>query len=204
MAITTSSQNGIQILSSAANGTLGAQTGAGNNQIIIPSPLLTTNNGNIETTITEVGRLIMIRKGTATEEVRYCTNATGTTLTVHENWTQPPVSGDTYDISYVLQDAATVTGLALIVKRVQDYSSNRRFRVLSGGWMAFLNGVSLETHDKTDAVTPVFSVETGGYFDSGYLANDTPVSGSIIISTADVAGDYGCLFDDNSRSNLYD
>ena len=43
MAITTSSQNGIQILSSAANGTLGVQTGAGNNQDIIPSGILTTN-----------------------------------------------------------------------------------------------------------------------------------------------------------------
>lgn len=204
MAITTSSQNGIQILSSAANGTLGVQTGAGNNQVIIPSGILTTNNGNIETTIAEPGRLIMIRKGTSTEEIRYCVGATGTTLDVHENWTQPPVSGDTYDISYILQDAATVTGLALIVKRVQDYSSNRRFRVLSGGWMAFLNGVSLETHDKTDAVTPVFSVETGGYFDSGYLASNFPVSGSTLISTADQASDYGVAFDAGSSCRLYD
>lgn len=50
---------------------------------------------------------------------------TGTTVTVHEAWTVQPANGDTYDVSYIIQDAATVTGLTLINKRVADYSSSR-------------------------------------------------------------------------------
>jgi len=204
MAIISGNPDGVQVGTSAANGVLGSQAAAANNEIIIPSSLLVTNNGDIEVTIEEPGRLIMIRKGTATEEQKYCSGAVGTTLTVHEDWIIPPVATDTYDISYIIQDAATVTGLTLVNKRVNDYSAGRFFKVLTGGWMAFLNGVSFETHNKTDPATPVFEVQSGGYFSSGYLANEFPVSGSTIISTADVTGDYGIAFQDGTTNNLYD
>lgn len=125
------------------------------------------------------------------DETRYITADTSLTLTVHEDWIDGPANGENWRISYIIQDAATVTGLGLIIKRVADYSSSRRFQVMSGGWIAFLDGVSLETRDNSSTTIADFTINSDGRFDNGYLvsATDTSVSGGYMIGTPAVNGE---------------
>lgn len=97
MAITTAAGTGVVITSAAKNGTLGSQSGATSTQIIFDTAL-TTNNGNLANT-SFIGRLVIVRRGTGTEETRYMTAQSGTTVTVHEPWIVQPASSDTYDVS---------------------------------------------------------------------------------------------------------
>src|SRR3972149_7850309 len=171
MAITTSAGDGVRITTVAKNGTL------------MVSP-------------TFVGRLVIVRQGLSNEETRYITAVAGdnVTCTVHEDWVTQPASGDAYHVSYIIQDAATLTGLSLITKRVADYTSSRRFSVGNAAgtpfaFFAMLNGVSLETVDGSSTTVGDFTVEAAGRFDNGYAFSGTPVSGGYIIGTPALAGE---------------
>src|SRR3972149_7674942 len=126
MSITTSAGDGVRIPTVAKNGTLGSQAAAASNEIIFDTAI-TTNNGNLMVSPTFVGRLVIVRQGLSNEETRYITAVAGdnVTCTVHEDWVTQPASGDAYHVSYIIQDAATLTGLSLITKRVADYTSSR-------------------------------------------------------------------------------
>lgn len=138
------------------------------------------------------------------EEVRYITADSSNTLTVHEVWTDGPASSENWRISYIIQDAATVTGLNLINKRVSDYSSSRRFQVTSGGYFAMLDGVSLETVDNSSTTVADFVVNNGAEFQNGYLASNTAVSGGYLIGTPAVAGEFVFDVDAGGIATLYD
>ncbi len=190
MAITSGASPGIVVTSAAVNETIPAQTNVSdaNTQVEVSDDISTLSNGNLETTPTYVGRLIILRQGLSNEETRYISAAAasgvGNTwlLTVSEPWVVNPVgSTDTIHVSYIIQDAATLTGLTLVNKTVQDYNSTRRFTVGSGGgtfaYMAFLNGVGLQMDDNGSTTVASFTVEDGGRFDCGYLQDGTPTGG---------------------------
>jgi len=195
MSITTSAGDGVRVTTAAKNGTLGSQAAAASNEIIFDTAI-TTNNGNLMVSPTFVGRLVIVRQGLSNEETRYITAVAGdnVTCTVHEDWVTQPASGDAYHVSYIIQDAATLTGLSLITKRVADYTSSRRFSVGNAAgtpfaFFAMLNGVSLETVDGSSTTVGDFTVEAAGRFDNGYSFSGTPVSGGYIIGTPALAGE---------------
>jgi len=301
VAITTSNPDGVRITTAAkdsrlAASVLGAQGAINADQVVVPNGISTNNQGNLATTPSYVGRLIMIRpvsEGAVTvainavgssyvandklilsggtsqnaavlnvdtvdgggaitsvsitspldqaspygpgsytvtpsnpvshtggtgsgasfnmtwasnEEVRYITTDASNTLTVHEDWTQIPVRNEDWAVCYIIADAATVTGLTLISKRVQDYSSGRKFRVgaTSGadlGWFGLLDGASLETVDNSSTTDADFKVEALGRLDNGYLASETPVAGGYLIGTPAVDGEM--VFDAVSGAECY-
>ena len=217
MAITTSAGDGVRITTSAWCGVANSGTattavingrwGAGGN----------SNNGNTDGCFASfTDRLILIRKGTCTEETRYvinsveCATCDTTTVTVHEAWCTNPAACDSVDISYIIQDAATVTGLGLINKRVQDYSSTRKFRIGNSGacptfaYFALLNGASLESVDNSSATCPDLRVENNGRFSNGYIANNVGVSGGYIILTPAIANELGIEVLDGAQLDLQD
>lgn len=307
MTITTQASNGVQVNSAAKDSagsasTLGSQTAALPDEIIVPTAIGTNNEGNLESSPTYVGRLIQIREGdthvdtveidaggtgyavndviileaqgvqprtarllvtsvnsgvvdgikiheagdagtpavtvgfdrgeyssntsnpvaqSATtgsgtgaefnltfkdaDEYRYVTADASNTLTVHEDWVDGPATGENWRISYLLDDAATVTGMSLINKRLSDYSSSRRLQVTSGGWLAFLDGVSLETVDNGSTTVADVVINSSARFDIGYLSGGVPVSGAYIIGTPATSGEL--VFDQNSASDglfIYD
>ena len=203
MAITTSAGDGVRITSPSwcgvATGTqascyvrVNGRWAAGGN----------TNNGNTSGSFASfTDRLVLLRKGTCTEETRYvtsctpCAGADTTQLFVHEPWCVNPSACDTVDVSYIIQDAATVTGLGLINKRVQDYSSTRKFRIGNAGcapafaYFALLNGASLETVDNSSTTCPDLRVENNGRFSNGFVANGAGTGGGYVIGTPAVAGE---------------
>lgn len=197
MAITTTNPDGVRITTAAKNGTLSTQGAIGNNQIKFDTNI-STNNGNLVTSPTFVGRLVILREGAGDEETRYITaiGTDGVTATVHEDWTANPASGDTYHVSYTIQDAATVTGLSLINKRTDDYSSTRKFRVGNTGgtpafaYFAILDGASLESVDNSSTTVADIVVENNGRFDIGYEASGQAVSGGALYGTPAVAGEF--------------
>lgn len=202
MSITSSASPGIIVTSAAKNGTLGTQGAIANNEILFDSAI-TTNNGNLAASPTFVGRIVVLRRGAADEEIRYITaNSTTTQCTVNEDWVVNPASADTYEISYIIQDAATLTGLSLATKRVQDYTSGRRFTIGSGGGtfalFSLLNGASLETSDNSSTTVADFIVENGGWFINGYTTAGTAVSGGYIIGVPAVDGEL--VFDSKAGS----
>lgn len=214
MAITTSAGDGVRCTTSAVNETLGSQTQqTGSNTIVLSNTIANLSNGNLVASPTYVNRIIMIRRGTATEEYRLCTAdtaGTGTTriLTVHENWTVVPAQNDDVRVSYIIQDCATVTGLALITKRNQDYTSTRKFRVGNSGGtnfcvMALLFGASLESVDNSSTTDPDIRVDTDGCFISGFTSSGTPVSGGELFHTPAVNGEltFECVSGGNVHWN---
>lgn len=215
MAITTTAGDGVRITTAAMNETLGSQTQqTGSNTVVVSNTFTALNNGNVSGSIGYVNRLCIIRQGTGTEETRLITvdtAGTGTTriLTVHENWTSVPASSDTIHVSYVVQDAATVTGLSLITKRVQDYTSTRKFRVGNAAgtpfaYFALLFGASLESVDNSSTSDPDVRVESAGRFDSGYLAGGVPVGGGEMYWTPAVNGELAFEGISGCELNWYD
>lgn len=199
MSITTSAGDGVRITTAAVSETAGSQTQqCGSDQVVFSDDFNTLDNGNVCTCITYPCRLVMVRRGTCTEETRIAVSeaaGTGTTMivTVHEDWCTPPAACDQLDVSYVLQDAATVTGLGLINKRVQDYSSTRKFRIGNAGgcpafaWFATLNGASLETVDNSSTTCPDIRLENNGRWSNGFISNGTGTGGGYIIGTPAVS-----------------
>jgi filamentous hemagglutinin family protein len=101
-----------------------------------------------------------------------------------------------YDIAYVIEDAATVTGLTLITKRNRDYSLGRLFSVgntVTGtfSWFALLDGASMESDNNIGATDRAFQIEGDGRWDFGYEQADAGVPGGYLITTANADGEYG-------------
>jgi hypothetical protein len=194
MAITTSAGDGVRVTSSAKNNGLLTGTAAAN-QFVLPDGIVATNNGQIGLS-TLAGRLITIRRNEVDEETRYILSEHGlVTGTVGEDWDTPPVTGEAYDISYVIEDAATVTGLSLITKRTRDYSLGRLFSVgnaVTGtfSWFALLDGASLESDNTIGATDRAFRIYGDGRWDFGYQQGGAPVPGGYLISTANATGEY--------------
>ena len=120
MAITYAAGPGTIITSAIVTETLGSQSGAGTDGVILSTAdLLPSSHGGYGGNVGDgsegwgpgdvyVGRLIAVRVGAADEEVKICTAATdlGATieLTVHEDWTSQPASSDVLHVAYTGDD----------------------------------------------------------------------------------------------------
>jgi hypothetical protein len=151
------------------------------------------------------------------EEVRYVNADASNTLTVHEAWIDGPATSMNWRLSYIIADAATVSGLTLVNKRNDDYSSSRRLQIGDGtasvfGWIFFGDGVSLEGSGEGNTTAGTGSsdinVRQDSRLDIGYLAGGVPVSGANLFfpggaGTADA--DIGLDVDDDcDQINIYD
>ncbi len=206
----------IEITTSALSETLGSQTQqTGNNTIILSDTFDNLANTDTEATIDYVDRLVLIRRGTGTEEERRVisdTAGTGTTriLTVHEDWNTVPASSDDCQFSYVIQDIATIgASFGLLNKRNTDYTSNKRLQIGDGtnfAYLAFLDGVSYETYDNSSTTEADVTVNGTGNprFSNGYLFSGNPVSGGYFIGTPAVAGELTWECRDGGMCSLND
>jgi len=196
MAITSSAGDGVRVTTSAKNnGVIQDAAGLPANQFVLPDGIVATNNGQIGLS-TLAGRLITIRRNEVNEETRYILSEHGLeTGTVNENFEFPPTGGMAYDIAYVIEDAATLTGFSLITKRTRDYSLGREFTVGNDptgtfGWYALLDGASMESYDKMGATDREFQIEGDGRWDFGYEQGGAPVPGGYLIGTDQDAADW--------------
>lgn len=203
MAITSTPGTGIVVESSAKNGTLtsGSTTGA------VLDTDINTNNGNLEVGAVLAGRLIYLSGGTGAGQIRYITADNGTTgITVNDPWDTTPDNTTTYEISYILNDCATVTGLTYQTK-ADFYSSGRRLTVGNATDFAFLgllDGSFLESVDQSSTTVADFTIENNGMFQSGYLENGKPISGGYYIATPAVDGELAYDAKTGSTVYLYD
>jgi len=217
MAITTSAGDGVRITTAAWCGVANSSTAtsavvngrwaAGGN----------TNNCNTCACITFTDRVLVLRQGACNEEIKFITGETAcatcdtTCLTIHEAWCTNPSACDTVHVSYIIQDAATLTGLGLLTKRLQDYSSSRVFNVGNTGacpayaLFAMVKGVSLET-DGTEMsnCAPDVEVENNGHFINGYEDNGVGVNGGYFVFPNQTAGRCGFRANDGAILHILD
>jgi len=207
MAITSSAGDGIRITTAAKNGTLASQAGINSDQIKFDTTWAAVNNGNTVGVL--LGRLIILRRGTATEEVRKITVGTtaDTTITVHEAWTVAPTSGDTYHVSYSPGDCTLLTGCSLSTK-TGVYEFTRRLSVGNAGaspafaYFAITDQSAVEAYD--NATTPTIVIESNGRFDIGYTFGGEPVGGGIIHCLQNVTSEITFQFNSGSYAKFYD
>lgn len=211
MSITSGASPGVVVTSSAKSGTVKSFTGG---LVRLEDPITTGNNGNLMTSPTYSGRLITIDGGTGSGQTRFITVETlslgdgdDVDLTVNEPWTTSPDGTSTYQISYIIEDAATLTGLTLVTK-TNVYESGRHFTVGSGGGTFayfFLAGdKAFEWDDQASTTVAGFTVEDGARFDCGYDLAGAAVSGGYSSSVQNVDGELSFDCKSNSTTNLYD
>lgn len=209
MAITSGASTGIEVVSAAKNGTLGSQAAAGDNEIIFDTAI-TTNNSGLEGAPTFVGRMVIKNQGLGDEEIRYIFAIAGdnVTATVHEDWVDNPVSADTYHVSYVSEDMATVTGFSLLSKRNTDYGASRNIWIGNGTDFAFFsltNGYSIEGDSSiTPASQKSIGVRNNAWLQVGYLYLGSPISAGYFISTGDADNDVAVNVSSGGWGYLYD
>lgn len=213
MGITYSAGVGTTITSAAKNGTLGTQPSPQSN-IIVFDTNIATNNGQLTASPSFAGRLVIIRLNQPDEETRYISSvaADGVTCTVTEDWVSPPASGDTYHISYLIKDAASISGVSLLTKRNNDYACAREFTVGNGTAFAFfalLDGASMELGNNNNILgSPYagdFNVRSFARFQNGYLLGGLPVSGGYMIATSTGTGTYLVFgVQEGAQVNLFD
>lgn len=199
MAITTNASR-IRIESSAKNGTLGSQSASpelATNQIKFDTAI-TTNNGNLANSSTVSPeapifnrRHVLLRKGTATQEFNIIQSvaADDVTCTMQNDWVTAPASGDAYDVSYRLDDVATIVGCNFEADSRQWEINGKRLIVGTTGLPGFLgmsHGQILRT-DEIDDVTSGFRVGDEGIFCIGVIRRGFPNLGGMLIfgDTAD-------------------
>lgn len=213
MSITYSAAQGTQINSHLVSQTIGTQTG-GTNQIQVTSAGTAPSNatgygGNVGDGTngigdTYVGRLIVLRKGTATEEIRICIAESGsapTLLTLDQDWASAPASGDALDIPYEpgdIEDGGAGNGINLNTKTGLYELSNELFIRNTGG-LQIANGNALELDDQ--GTTVAMTVDTGGWYYAGLEASDANISGGIMTAYNNAAGEPTAQFDGNIRVN---
>lgn len=199
MAITYSAQAGTLITTSLVGvNNLAQQVGAGTSEIYIAATAGTTapstandynaNVGNGTNGIgdTYVGRIIVVRKGTATQEIRIITAATYATnvqtITVNELWDIQPAIGDAYDVCYEpgdIEDGGSGGGINLNSKSGL-YELSNTLTINITGFFQIANGNALELDD--DGANVSFIIESGGYYIAGLEATGAYISGGVMPS----------------------
>lgn len=207
MAITTNATTGLIVTTAAKNGTLPGQTPAGQDQIIFDTTIA-TNNGNLEVTPTFVGRKVIVRRGQSNEETAKIVviDGTGLTGTLHQSWTTKPSSGETYHVSYEMDDVATLTGLTLVAK-TNIYDFSRQLTVGDGtnfAYLAAIDGIAISNDDIPSTGYAGVTIESNGRLDIGYLAGEVPVGGTYWFGVQTVNGAVDYLFKSGSTIFLYD
>ena len=182
MAITYSAGAGTTITTYAANGTI---TGGTTNTVTIASTLANSNNGQIGSGKPGyAGRIIIIKLGSSDEQTRFVSSESGTgpvTLTVSENFTITPQSGDTYHVFYVLDDITTVNNAVSLSTKTGLYEFGRVLNVgpSAGGsaGLCVLDGEGVEHADRGNNNSIV--VNTGGRYQYGVLQGGKGIRGGI-------------------------
>lgn len=200
MAITSTAGAGITVTTAAVSDTLG--TAGTTTTITFTNTFANLDNGNTGTS-SYANRLAILRPGTATEEVRYISSEITTTqVEVSEPFEVAPASSDVVDVSYIIEDVATVNGLSLVNKRTNDYSSNRRLTVGTNGFLALLDGASLETVGNGSTTEADIIVQ--GRFNNGYLnAGQAVAGGSIFGAGGAGTADADLVFDCVAGGEVY-
>lgn len=143
------------------------------------------------------------------EEIRYITADNSNTLTVNEDWVYPPESGQSWAIPYIIEDAATVSGLTLVA-RTQIYESSRRMTFVGsysssspannfGGGMSLLNSAGWEFRDTSSFAA--LTIDTNGVWLDGYLQNNVGAGGGYYYGIQNTDGED--LISLSSTSRLY-
>ena len=214
MAITTAGgSTGMIVTTSAKSGTVKSFTGG---KVRLEDPITTGNNGNLEVTIGPVytGRLIFIDGGTGVGQTRFISGQTlslgdgdDVDLDVTEPWTTEPDGTSTFQISYIIDDVATVTGVTFRAQS-QVYESSRRIRIGSGGGVfAFLflaGSAAWEWRDNSSTTEASVTVQDGGRFDVGYELAGSAVSGGYCTCINALQGELALDCAVGSITNFYD
>lgn len=284
MSIVSGASDGIRLSTAAKDSlanaaTLGAQTGAAANEVIVPNAITVNNEGNLESTPSYVGRMICIRpwemklaaisvnaggtshavsdvitlsagvagvngsptvtvdavsggvitavsitqadgiqirragmtsspspadgpipQGSTTGsgisatfdviwepsfEIRFIIADASNTLTVHEDWLVPPVSGDNWAVSYIMEDLATVNGCTL---RAQSgvFECTRLIKLGNStpatlfAWLSMNDGKAVELDDATN--NNLFGTENS-VFTVGYVQGGESVNGAYVTTS---------------------
>ena len=220
MAITYAAQTGSAITTSLVGvATLGSQTGASSTQVYIAATGGTAApstaddyNGNVASgepspalNDSYVGRIIVVRKGTATQEIRYITAASYAsnvqTITVSEPWDVQPASGDAYDVCYEFGDLQVLGGAQYGSKTGLNELTNQ-LTINSTGFFQLNSGQGMEMDDNGNEIQ-VF-VESGGYFIVGYEQGGTPIQGSVITSYNNGTGEPSTQIQSGGNLFCYD
>ena len=189
MSITYSAGAGTTVTEFAFDCTLGDQAQqTGNNTVVVPNVISGTGtNGQIGTKFSSfVGRLIIIQIA-GTQQIRMVTaEAAGTSstriLTVNENWTSNPVSGNTLHAFYDVDDIETGGaggGVALSTK-TGLYEFSNKLTIGDGTLVTGLQintGIGYESNDGGATLQNI--VKNNGYLYLGYLQAGNPVAGGI-------------------------
>jgi len=221
MAITYAAQTGTQITTSLVGvNTLLTQTGAATNEIYIAATGGTTApstaddyNANVGTGTnglgdTYVGRIIVVRKGTATQEIRiinaatYATNVQ--TLTINEQWLIQPATAEAYDVCYEpgdIEDGGAGGGINLNSK-TGLYELSNTLTVNSTGFMQIANGNALELDDDGANVSVI--IQSGGYYMAGLEASGAYISGGIMPSYNNSTGEPSTQVQSGGWAFIYD
>lgn len=198
MAIVSGSAEGIEVTTAAMNEALGSQAQAnGVDEIVLSDTLANVNNGNITGPTTYVGRMLILRQGTGTEETRLVTAATagtGTTqiLTVNEDWDTIPASSDNVHISYSSDDMEAFTGMTLNAKTgVYEGGTTREWQIGQGTNFAYAAVFNFQGWELTDrgSTEPGLTVRNNGRLDFGYLQGGEAIQGAIITGLNNVDGE---------------
>lgn len=215
MAITSSAGDGVRVTTAAKNGTVKSFTGG---KVRLEDPIGTANNGNLMASPTYVGRLIWIYSGTGAGQVRYINGQTtgvgdgdDVDLDVVETWVPAPDNTSLYRIFYIIEDAATLTGLTLVSK-TQVYESARHFTVgntagTPGDGLAcfFLDGnKAFEWDDQASTTVAGFTVDVDGRYEHGINLGGAPVKGGYCSSVQNTTGELAMDVKDGGITNLYD
>lgn len=206
MAITYSSGAGTHVTSPAKTGTVKSFTGG---KVRLEDPITTGNNGNLMTSPTYTGRLIIITAGTGSGQTRFISGETlavgdgdDADLDVSEPWATDPDGTSTYSISYIVQDAATLGGLSLI-SRSGFYEWGREHVVESTGFI-FMTGPPHEWNDEGSTTVGSWQVESGGRLDIGYINAGAAVAGTTNVIINGAVGEWGLDLQAGSECNFFD
>jgi hypothetical protein len=194
----------ITVNSPAKNGTLGAQGSIDPDQIVLDTSLTAVNNGTVADPL--IGRLLILRRGEPDEETKQITEGADgdTTIRVHEDWDSPPVSGDSYDISYVFGDTISLTGMSLSAK-TGVFEATRRLLVGNGtdfGYIALKDQEAFEIRD--DATNVSLEINSFGRFDVGFLLGGNAGAGGLMNTLNNVVGEPSVQFNSGSEVNYRD
>ena len=187
------------ITSYAVTETLGAQTQAnGTNQVVMVDDIQANpgNGGNVVGT-DYVGRVVILRRGTATEETRRVltdTAGTGATriLTMSQDWVVPPASGNEINVFYNLADLDG-SGTAFALDGRTGFYEAAEELILGNGtapagiW--FGDGQLVQLVDSKSNTAYALTVNANARFQYGLIRNGTPISGGYLFGLNNSSGE---------------
>lgn len=225
MAITYGAAAGTIITSPIVYETLGSQSGAAADEIILATAAVTPSThtnygGNVGNNTngkgpgdTYIGRICVLRPGTATEEIKICTSETdnGATITLgfHEDFDTAPASSDYFAAGYSMDDVeegGTGGGIGYTT-RTAAYLFSNKCTIGNGTDFAMLYldpAGTMQINDSAGAADPDFEIKNNGMFNGGYLFSGKPTNGGYIDADNNSDGEEVMDCDSGGMLRLYD